>query len=76
MGEFSLDLPSDLLSILHRFATVFQVPIGLPPPLSQDHTIPLKQGVSTVKVKPYRYPFAQKAKIEHMVNAMLYQGII
>ena len=49
-----LDLPPstlfDLVEILQKYASVFGVPQGFPPPRSQDHSIPLRDGVIAVKV--------------------------
>lgn len=50
--------------------------MGLPPPRSHDHAIVLHDGTSPVKIRPYRYPFAQKTLIELMVNDMLRDGLI
>ncbi|XP_027348137.1 uncharacterized protein LOC113859608 [Abrus precatorius] len=75
-NPFPPNLPPDLLSVLHQFASVFHLPKGLPLAHPQDHAIPLQDGVTAVKVKPYRYPFAQKTEIERMVNDMLFQGTI
>lgn len=49
-------LPPDLHSLLQQFQDVFQTPAALPPPLMQDHSIPLLTGSNPVKVRPYRYP--------------------
>jgi len=50
--------------------------VGLPPQRAQDHSIPLFQGASAVKARPYRYPHSQKEQIELMVQQMLTKGII
>ena len=75
-----LDLPQDmepeLALLLHTYQQVFAVPCGLPPPRSQNHSIPLVHGSNPIKVKPYRYPFSQKQQIEKMVQEMLHEGII
>lgn len=74
--EFPPDLHHDLSGLLHRFASVFAVPKGLPPHRVQEHTITLFAGSGPVKVHPYRYPFSQKNHIETMVTEMLHEGII
>jgi len=48
----------------------------LPPLRVQDHSIPLMEGSTLVKVKPYRYPHSQKEEIEKLVADMLQEGII
>lgn len=73
---FPVELPSDIVVLLKHFAGVFEQPTGLPPIRSHDHSITLLEGVSSVKVRPYRYPFSQKNQIEAMVQEMLSAGII
>ena len=48
----------------------------LPPHLSHDHAIYLKEGSDPISIRPYRYPYAQKTEIERMVQDMLKAGII
>ena len=76
MPCFPPDTPSDLLQVLYQYTSIFQVPTGLPPSRRHDHSIPLREGVSTISVKLYRYPFVQKYEIERMVAEMLQQGLI
>jgi len=58
--DLPADLHPDLVAIIRQFFMVFDVPKGHPPPHTQDHSIPLQDGVSAIRVKPYRYPFSQK----------------
>lgn len=74
--QFPSDMPHDLILLLQEFTDVFDVPKGLPPLRSHDHSITLVEGTSPVKVRPYRYPFSQKQEIEKMVQDMLQDGII
>lgn len=74
--DLSADLHLDLVAIIRQFFMVFYVPKGLPPPHTQDHSIPLQDGVSAIRVKRYRYPFSQKTQIERMVEEMLDEGLI
>lgn len=74
--ELPPDLPPDLVQLLHHYHMIFQNPTTLPPPRSQDHSIPLVDESTVVKVRPYRYPHSQKEQIEKMVAEMLNQGII
>ncbi|KAI5400552.1 hypothetical protein KIW84_065441 [Lathyrus oleraceus] len=74
--ELPPDFPPDLVQLLHHYHMIFQNPTTLPPPRSQDHSIPLVDESIMVKVRPYRYPHSQKEQIEKMVEEMLNQGII
>ncbi|WVZ24525.1 hypothetical protein V8G54_003069 [Vigna mungo] len=55
-----LDLPDnmepELVLLLHQYKTFFDILNGLPPDRQQNHSIPLVEGASPVKVRPYRYP--------------------
>lgn len=53
---------------------VFAEPIGLPPPRSFDHSITL-HNPTPVSVRPYRYPYFQKAEIERIVGELLQSGV-
>ena len=70
--------PTDLrvASIIESFGSVFQVPTTLPPPREWDHKIHFPEGTRPVNVRPYRYPYFQKAEIERQVKEMLLQGVI
>jgi hypothetical protein len=62
--------------LLEGFKDIFQVPIELPPKRAHNHTIKLQAGVQLVSVRPYRYPFYQKTKIEKVVKDLLKSGVI
>jgi hypothetical protein len=47
-----------------------------PPTRNHDHEIHLIPGSVPPNIRPYRYPYAQKSEIEHMVEEMLEAGII
>ena len=66
----------DLALLLNNYNMVFNKPVGLPPPRSHDHSIPLEKDAGPVKVQPYRYLHSQKKQIEKMVHKMLQEGII
>jgi Reverse transcriptase (RNA-dependent DNA polymerase) len=65
-----------LLKLLDEFQDVFAEPIGLPPPRSVDHCIPLHPSTKAVNVRPYRYPHFQKNEIERQVSELLKTGVI
>ena len=55
---------------------MFDTPKGLPPIRDHDHAIHLILGSVPPKIKPYRYCYVQKRKIECMIIEMLEVGII
>lgn len=61
--------------LLEQFQVVFVQPQGLPPRRSHDHKIPLVKGSQLTCVRPYTYPYYQKAEIERLVLEMLKSGI-
>lgn len=71
LSELPSDIEPELAILLHTYQKMFENPSGLPPPRSHDHQIPLQEGTTPVKVKPYRYPHSQKEQIEKMVHEML-----
>ncbi|XP_028794470.1 uncharacterized protein LOC114750095 [Neltuma alba] len=70
------DINPDLQGIIQDFSSVFDKPHDLPPNREHEHRIILHEGVGPVKVRPYRYPFSQKAEIEKMVQELLNDGFI
>ncbi|XP_040364306.1 uncharacterized protein LOC121049919 [Rosa chinensis] len=65
-----------LKQLVEQFSELFQPPISLPPKRSHDHRIPLLPGTVPVNVRPYRYPYYQKTKIEKIVREMLAARVI
>nr|GEW60503.1 gypsy/Ty3 retroelement polyprotein [Tanacetum cinerariifolium] len=61
-------LQIDIKGLLEEFEDVFAMPNYLPPKRSLDHKIPLKEGVTSINIRPYRYPPAQKDTIEQTVK--------
>ncbi|PNX92889.1 Ty3/gypsy retrotransposon protein [Trifolium pratense] len=74
--ELPTNIEPELAILLHTYKSIFKAPTALPPHRSHNHTIPLMEGTTPVKVKPYRYPHSQKEQIELMIQEMLQQGII
>nr|GEW09177.1 putative mitochondrial protein [Tanacetum cinerariifolium] len=80
----SLEESSELLTkqmeehnqILAKFKDVFHLPRGLPPHRDHEHAIVLKEGTTPISVRPYRYLYAQKNKIEKLVKEMLKVRVI
>lgn len=62
--------------ILQRFSGFFEEPKGLPPKRSHGHHIILKEGTVLISVRPYRYPFYQKSKVEKIVHELLAARVI
>lgn len=70
------DVPPSVREVLVKYASVFQVPSGMPPVRAFDHRIHLLPNTKPVNVHPYRYPYFQKNEIERQVREMLDAGII
>ena len=66
----------DLQKVLNNHSKVFETPKVLPPIRDHDDAIRLIPRSVPPNIKPYRYPYAQKSEIEHMVAEMLEAGII
>eukprot|EP00253_Pinus_taeda_P015452 PITA_15452 len=64
-----------LQKALDNHSKVFETSKGLPPIRDHDHAIHLIPGNVPPNIRPYRYPYAQKCEIEHMVAKMLEVGI-
>lgn len=67
---------TSLDKLLQQYQNLFESPKGLPPNSDLDHRIPLKEGITGIKSKPYWYAHYQKEEIEKQVSEMLQQGII
>jgi hypothetical protein len=67
----------DLQSILSKHHNIISTPHGLPPSRDvHDHSIPLVLDNLPPNVYPYRHSFAQKNKIEKIVQELLDMGVI
>eukprot|EP00253_Pinus_taeda_P028176 PITA_28176 len=59
----------DLQKVLENHSKVFETPKGLPPIHDHDHAIHLILGSVPPNIRPYRYPYAQRVKL----NVWLYK---
>ncbi|KAH9762794.1 hypothetical protein KPL70_000939 [Citrus sinensis] len=75
-SEIIIDEPAELQHLLKKYHGVFMEPKGLPPPRAQDHRIPLLPDSVPPNIRPYRYPYVQKAEIERMIKELLAAGSI
>jgi hypothetical protein len=70
-------IPQDLQGIIYKHSKLFEdIPKCIPPTRNHDHDIHLIPGSVPPNIRPYRYPYAQKSEIEHMVEEMLEASII
>ena len=76
IDHFPSDLPADVITLLCKYGSVFQPPVGLPPHRLNDHRIYLEPNTKAINVRPYRYPHFQKNEIQKLVQEMLAQGLI
>ena len=79
----SLEVPTSkssispsLQKVLDNHFKVFDTPKGLPPIRDHDHAIHLIPGIVPPNIRPYKYPYVKKRKIERMIIEMLEAGII
>ena len=67
----------DLELVLDKHYQIFKTPMGLNPFRAEhDRGIPLIPGSQPPNVHPYRHLFAQKNKIENIIQELLEVGII
>jgi hypothetical protein len=77
VGDFvETELDAAISQVLGDFTDIFAEPKGLPPSRTHDHVILLKPDAQPVCVRPYRYPYFQKAEIERIVRELLDSGVI
>jgi hypothetical protein len=70
-------IPLDIQGIIDMQSKLFEdIPRGLPPTCNHDHAIHQTPRSVHPNIRPYRYLYAQKSEIEHMVEEMLEAGII
>ena len=61
---------------MDNHSKVFETPKGLPPIQDHVHAIHLIPGSVPLNIRSYRYPYAQRSEIEHMVAEMVEVGTI
>ncbi|GJT52693.1 reverse transcriptase [Tanacetum coccineum] len=74
--EINGSVPESIAKVLKAYESVFEVPKGLPPKRSHDHTIPLIPNTSPINIRPYRHPPNQKDAMELMVKELLDSVVI
>ena len=70
------DIPHLLQEVSGKFKVVFHTPVGLPPIRGHGHALVLKDGTTSISVRPYHYPHFQKTEVEKLVFEMLVAWII
>ena len=71
-----LSISADLQQVLDNHSKVFETPKGLPPIRDHEPAIHLIPWSVPPNIKPYRYPYVEKSKIDRMIVEMLEVGII
>ena len=66
----------NLQKVLDNHSNIFETLKVLPPIRVNDHAIHLILGSVPPNIRSYKYTYAQKSEIEHMVTKMLEVGII
>lgn len=74
--QVTVELHPRISAVLQHFQPVFDIPQGMPPYRSCDHSIPLIQRYQPVFIRPYCYAPTVKDEIERQVSEMLSSGII
>ncbi|KAL4308717.1 hypothetical protein GQ457_01G028930 [Hibiscus cannabinus] len=74
--DIDTEKPTILNELLDSYAVVFSEPKGMPPMRSKDHAITLKADAQPVNLRPYRFPYHQKAEVERQISEMLASSII
>ena len=69
-------VPEEIKELLFSYEEIFREPTSLPPARAHDHKIPLKEGVSTINVRPYRHSTMQKDMVELMTKELLDTGLV
>nr|GEZ45288.1 Ty3/gypsy retrotransposon protein [Tanacetum cinerariifolium] len=63
----------EIEQLLARFNSLFYAPATLPPHRIIDHRTHFLPNTKPVNVRPYRYPYYQKGKMEKLVKEMMEQ---
>ncbi|XP_070008752.1 uncharacterized protein [Nicotiana sylvestris] len=75
--EVTINIPSQMQSLLEEYHQLFTDPKELPPFRGPfDHKIPLQAGCNPINLRLYKYSLSQKDNIERLVQDILDQGIV
>lgn len=69
------NMEPELILLLHTYKKVFDKTSGLLLNRLEDHVIPLLD-TNLNKVRPYHYPYSQKAQMKQIVKEMLEEDFI
>ena len=69
--DTSVNVSDCVQPLLQDYAKIFETPKSLPLFRVTDHQIHLKPEVASINVRPHRYPYFQKSKMEKLVQEML-----
>lgn len=70
------EIPQPIKDLLSSYSAVFGEPKGLSPLRKHEHHIILQHGTNPISVRPYRYPYVQKAEIEKLVEKLPTLGFV
>lgn len=68
--------PKAIRKLLQQYKEVFEEPNSLPPTHEVDHRIPIEPGAKPISIRPYRYPYFQKAEMERLMAKIQTTGVI
>lgn len=75
-GDEIPTIQESIPAVLTKFEDVFEWPEELPQRREIEHHVHLKKGTDPANLRPYRYAYQLKAKMEKLVDKMLPLGVI
>jgi len=67
----------DLQNVINNHSKLCRdISKGLPPTLDHDHDIHLQVGSVSQNISPYKYQYAHKSELEHLIQEILEANII
>lgn len=57
----------EMQAILDQYTYIFKEPTNFLPPREVEHTIPLREGIEAINVRPYSYAYFQNFEIQQQV---------